>query len=228
MAENEDIKKENQIIDAIKSGNTKMRPHWYFVVRAILMVIALILTLFLVVYTISFIIFALQQNGGIMATSFGLLGWGVFFRAIPWSVLLLSLALILILLVLLRQYSFINHQPSLYILLLLIVVIALSTFFIAASNFHRRIEENDIPVIGEVYQYETSPENYIYQGRIVQLISGGFVLQNAIGQTSTFIVAPSTTLDLSLFTIGTFVKIFGQLDPRASATIDMYGIQSGQ
>lgn len=215
---------ENQIIDAIKKGNAKMRPRWYFVVQGILIVFACLMTFFLLILAISFIVFALQQNGGLLATGFGLTGWAVFFHALPWSVILLSLALVLILLVLLKRYSFIYHQPSLYILLVLIIVIALGSFFIEAINFHHRIEENDIPGIETVYQYETTPQNYIYRGEIVELAPNGFVLENAIGETSTFQVASSAVLNLSLFKIGDFVMVFAE--PYATATFDMYGVQT--
>lgn len=215
---------ENQIIDAIKKGNTKMRPRWYFVLRGILIVLACLMIFFLVILAISFIVFALQQNGGFLATGFGLTGWAIFFHALPWSVILLSLALIIILFILLKRYSFIYHQPSLYILLVLVIVIALGSFFIEAINFHRTIEENNIPGIETVYQYETTPQNYIYRGQIIGLVQNGFILQNAIGETSTFQVASSAVLNLSLFKIGDFVMVFAE--PYATATFDMYGVQS--
>jgi hypothetical protein len=223
MTDNQGSTSENKILDSIKSGGTKMRPRWYFLVQGVLVVIACLFTLFLLIFAVSFIIFALQQNGGFLAAGFGLAGWAVFFHALPWSVLLLSLALVLILLLLLKRYSFIYHQPSLYLLLILVVIIALGSFFIEAINFHSRIENNDIPVVENVYQYETAPENYIYRGEIVALLQNGFILQNAIGETSTFLLPPGVTLNLSLFKVGEFVMIYGQ--PYATATIDIYGAQ---
>jgi hypothetical protein len=225
MNEHKGLKSENQIIDSIKSGDTKMRPHWYFVVRGTLIAFALLVTFFLLILAISFIVFALQQNGGLFAAGFGLLGLGVFFQALPWSIILLSLALVLVLLILLKRYSFIYHQPSLYVLLVLIVIIAVGNFLIEAANFHRRIEQNDIPGIETVYQYETTPENYIYRGTIIQLLPQGFVIQEADGETSTILVAPGATLNLSLFKLGEFVMIFGE-PTMPTATIDMYGVQS--
>jgi hypothetical protein len=226
MSDTQELKnkrKEDQIIKAIKSGDNKMRPHWFFVLQGALVIIAAITTFFLILLAVSFIIFALQQNGGFMAVGFGLMGWGIFFRALPWTVLLLCFALVLILLVLLKRYSFVYHQPSLYLLLILVVVIGLGSFFIEAINLHRRIEENDIPGLQMVYQYETAPENYIYRGRIVAFLPNGFILSNPAGETSTILIATGTTLNLNLFKIGDFVMIFGE--PGATATIDMYGLQ---
>lgn len=215
---------ENQIIAAIKSGNTKMRPRWYFVVRGILIIFAIILTLTLTIFTVSFIVFVLGQNGGFLATHFGLTGWEIFFEALPWSVLLLSLALLLTLLLLLKNYSFIYKQPALYILLVLVVVVSIGSFFIEAINFHTRVEENDIPILENVYQYETTPQNYIYRGTIIELVKNGFVLENIAGQTSTFILPPGVTLNLSLFKLGESVMIFGE--PYNTGTVDMYGVQT--
>ena len=215
---------DNQIIHAIKSREAKMRPRWYFITRGVLIAISLFLILILLLLAVSFIVFVLGQNGGSFATGFGLTGWIIFFRALPWSVLLLSCALILVLLLLLKRYPFIYHQPSLYVLLVLVIVIGLGTFLIEALNIHLRIENNDIPVLENVYQYETTPENYIYRGKVVELIPNGFVLENAIGETSTFRVASSVLLNLGLFKIGDFVMVFGE--SHATASVDMYGIQS--
>lgn len=223
MAENHSSISENKIIEAIKSGNTKMRPRWYFVVQGILIVLAAILTFFLLILAVSFIIFALQENGGFLAAGYGVTGWETFFTALPWSIILLCFALVLILIILLKRYSFIYKRPSLYLILILIIVITLGSFIIEALNFHRRIENNDIPLIESVYQYETAPKNYIYRGKIIQFVESGFVIQNAIGQTSTFLDAPGVNLDLNLFKIGEFVMIFGQR--QSTTTIDMYGVQ---
>lgn len=225
MAENHHHTSENPIIAAIRSGDTKMRPRWYFVIQSILVVIAAVLILVLLILAISFIVFALEQNGGFFAASFGLTGWEILFLALPWSIILLSIALLLILIILLKRYEFIYQQPSLYVLLVLVVVIAIGSFFIEAVNFHTRIEENNIPVLENIYHYETTPQNYIYRGMIVQFLNNGFVLENTAGQTSTFLVPPGVTLNLTLFKLGQYVMVFGE--PGASDTVNMYGIESG-
>lgn len=147
----------NHVFEAIKSRQSKMRPRWYFVVQAGLMILAVVLMFALVLFLVSFIIFALEQNGGLFAIHFGLNGWYSFLNALPWSVLLLSLALILILAVLLKRYAFVYHQPFLYLLLVLIVVISLTSFFLAASSFHRGFLHTNLPLIGSFYSYEMAP-----------------------------------------------------------------------
>ena len=218
---------DNHIFQAIKASNQKMHSKRYFLLQSILVAIAILLTFVLIIIAVSFIIFALEQNGGFLAAGFGLTGWAIFFRALPWSVVLLSLALILVMLLMLKRYPFVYKQPGLYLLLILIIVIALGSFFIEAINLHRRIEENNIPVIGSLYQYETTPANFIYRGKVIQLVQNGFVLQDLYGNTSTFIAASGTTLNVSGLAIGDHVLIFGE--PEASATlptISIYGIEN--
>jgi hypothetical protein len=213
----------SNVFEAIKSGQAKMRPRWYFVAQTGLAIAAVVLMFALLLFFVSFIIFVLQQDGGLFATHFGFMGWYSFFRALPWTILLLSLALILILAVLLKRYAFVYHQPFLYLLLVLIVVISLTSFFLAATSFHRGVLHSNLPLIGDVYHYEMTTPQDVYRGQITSLFSNGFIIENAIGQTSTIIIASDTPLSITNFKIGDTVIIFGRNE--STATIEIFGAQ---
>jgi hypothetical protein len=146
---------------------------------------------------------------------------------LPWSLLLLSLALVLILWILLRRYAVVYHQPFLYALLILIVIISLACFFVSASAIHggifRYASRNRIPVISGVYEFETAPMSGVYRGEVVVLASSSFILGNPFGQTSTVLVMPQASSELAELNPGNYVIIFGH--GVATATIEADGLE---
>ena len=212
----------NEIIDTIKSGKAKMHSRAYFVAQAAVVLLGAILLFLLILFIATFIIFALQENGGFFAANFGPIGWRVFFSSLPWTMLLLSLALVLILWILLRRYSVVYHQPFLYILLLLIVVVSLSCLFISAGAIHggiyRYVSRNPIPMLSGVYEFETAPADDVYRGQVAALSTSSFVLANDFGQTSTVLFMPSGVEP------GDYVIVFGH--GVATATIQASGVET--
>jgi hypothetical protein len=222
---------EEKIIETIKSGKAKMHSRAYFVAQAVFVVLGAVLLFLLILFVATFIIFALQENGGFFAANFGPAGWGVFFASLPWTMLLLSLALVLVLWILLRRYSAVYHQPFLYILFVLIVVVSLLCLFISASSIHggiyRYVSRNPIPLVSGVYEFETAPAGGVYRGQVVTLSTSSFVLENALGQTSTVLVVPaaaSSESELGEIGPGDYVIVFGR--GVATATIQASGVET--
>lgn len=221
------MKSDDIIIEKIKSGDAKMRPRAYFIFQAILVVLAAFLLFLLIIFIATFVIFALEENGGLFAIDFGLAGWGVFFESFPWVLLLLSLALVLALWLLLRRYALVYQQPLLYTLLILVAAISLVCFFIPPPVFHggilQYVSQNPLPVVSGLYAYETAPQRDIYRGEVVLMIANGFVLESALGHTSTVFMAPGQESELSAVGPGEYVLIFGHL--VASSTIEASGLE---
>lgn len=224
---NKNEKDNDSVLAAIKDRDVKMRSHGYFVARAIGAAVAAAAVFILVFFVATFMIFSLQLNGGFYATQFGPSGWLVFLGSLPWSLLLLSIVLILILWILLRRYAFVYHQPFLYVLLLLVVVISLSYFLFSVETFHddiyRYVERNPIPFVSGVYEVETTPMSGVYRGEVVMLATSSFVLENGFGQTSTVLVATAAEPELAAVDSGDFVLIFGS--SPATATIEASGVE---
>ncbi len=219
----------DEIINTIKSRETKMHSRAYFFAQATFVVFGAVFLFLLILFVATFIIFALQENGGFFAANFGPVGWGVFFASLPWTMLLLSLALVLILWILLRRYSLVYHQPFIYVLLALIVIISLSCLFIPASSIHggiyRYLSKNPIPVVSGVYEFETVPAGGVYRGQVVTLSTSSFVLANDFGQTSTVLVMPTAaSLELREINPGDYVIVFGH--GVATATIQASGLET--
>lgn len=221
----------DKIIGTIKNGKAKMHSRAYFVAQAALVVLGAIMLFCLILFIATFIIFALQQNGGFFAANFGPAGWEVFFVSLPWTIFLLSLVLLLILWILLRRYPVVYHQPFLYTLLLLIVVISIVAIFLFPSSIHggifRYASRNQMPVISNVYKFETAPPGGagIYRGLVVARATSSFILENAAGQTSTILVKPGdASSELGAADPGDYVIIFGH--GVATATIQASGVET--
>ncbi len=105
---------DHRVIDVIRAKNMRMRPRSYFVLRAALIIVCATLLFLLLLYVVSFIIFALHQNGVWFAADFGPSGWSLFLATAPWGMLLLSFVLLILLANLLKRYTFIYHQPLFY------------------------------------------------------------------------------------------------------------------
>jgi len=222
------MKDSDKVINLIKNAGTKMRPRRYFVARAMFVILGAVLLFCLILFFVTFIIFALQENGGLFATNFGPVEWGVFLESLPWSLLLLSLALILIMWILLRRYAIVYHQPFLYTLLILVIVISLACFFLSASSIHggifRYASRNQFPMVEGVYEFETTPMNGMYRGQVTLLATSSFIIKNPFGQTSTVFLIPAASSELGQIDPGDYVIVFGR--NVATATIDAAGVET--
>ena len=210
-----------------------MRPRWHFIVRAVLILAAVFIALFLALIVATFILFALQENGGLYAMEFGIRGYETFLGAFPWSMLLLFIALLLALgLFLRRHYAFAYQRSFFSLLLVLIAVIGLAGAIVPVVPFHADIYNfaaNDgIPVIPAFYQYETTPTGRIYRGEVLSFgsTSPSFVLENAFGGTSTVFLVPTASSELQEIGVGEYVLIFGK--PVSTDTIRAAGVEEFQ
>jgi hypothetical protein len=223
--------KSDEVIDTIKSGGAKMHSRAYFTVQAVFAIIGAIVLFFLILFVATFIIFVLQQNGGFFAINFGPAGWGVFLESLPWTIFLLSAALLLILWLLLRRYPVVYHQPVLYTLPIIIIAISLIAVFFFPDSIHggifRYASRNQIPIVAGVYEFETAPPSGagIYRGMVVTRATSSFVLANGMGQTSTVLVIPmDASSELSHADPGDYVIVFGY--GVATATIQASGVET--
>lgn len=220
---------ENAVINTIKSGEVKMHSRSYFIAQTLLAALGAVLVFFFILFISTFIIFALQENGGLFAAGFGPPGWLIFLNSLPWSLLLLSIVLVLLLWLLLRRYAVVYHQPFLYLLLILIVVISLTCFFLSAgainAGIFRYVSRNQIPVVTGVYEFETAPMSGIYRGEVLMLATSSFIIENALQQTSTVLIVPAAaSSELEGLAPGDYVIIFGH--GIATATIQANGIET--
>lgn len=211
----------NRVLEAIKERELRMRPRQYFVLRAILVALGASLLFLLLLYVASFVIYALHMDGLWFAPEYGISGWLLFFSGLPWGLLLLSLAILLLLAVILRNYEFVYHQPLFYPLFAFVVLIAIGGFFLGTTALHpdlSRFAARNAPVLENFYEYETAFPSSVHRGVIVSLGNGTFIIADGFGVTSSIVGGP-----VQGFQVGDVVLVFGMR--RDDGVIKAFGVQ---
>jgi hypothetical protein len=221
---------EQKVLDAIRSGQAKVRPRWYFVLEAALMITGCVIAFVFVLYLASFIIFILRQTGISFAPSFGLAGWYSFFHSLPWILIILLIIFMLILALMVHRYAVVYERPPIYLFVGIVAVVVFGGLLVAATPFHRLLlndsEGGGLPVLGIVYRGYGMQDDLddIHRGVVIATSSEGFILENEHGETSTVVFGSTTPPFPPGVVIGSQVIIFGF---RVSTnTIDGEGIET--
>lgn len=219
----------DNIVRSIRSGEIKMRPRWYFVMRDTLGTMAIVIVLLIAVYLASFIIFVLHQDGAWFVPVFGFSGWYALFNALPWVLITLSGLFVVLLASLATRYQFGYKWPLLYSLLGIVFLILAVSFLFVQTTFSDVLFASSlsrqIPLLGEYYPGVgvLSPNN-VHRGEIAQIMPGGFIVEGIFGGTSTIVIASETDMmPEGGLKIGDIVVIFG--NRSMTGTIEAVGIE---
>lgn len=198
----------SRALSDIESGLVKMRPKWQFIIRSILLVVSLILSLLAILFLASFILFTLRQTGLWFAPGFGISGFGIFFRSLPWVLVLLVVILIFLLEYLVRKYSF-GYGRSLIISLLVILFIAFTGgIILEMTPLHRDLflsaNKNKLPFGGALYQHfgGQDQDRSLIAGNIVLVSSTLYVILTPGDVEVNIFVDTSTIFNPSLLHLG--------------------------
>lgn len=171
-----------RVLDSIKSGDLKMRPKWIFATQTFLGIFAIVIILLTLLYLASFIIFFCKQTGIWVGPRYGVEGWYVFFRSLPWLLIVFLLVFIGLLEFLVRRYSFLYSRPILYSILAILVFIVLGGYIVAiATPFHSRMsmytENHRLSPMGMMYRsYRQERVFGEYIGKIIEINRRSFVI----------------------------------------------------
>ncbi len=218
-------KVEEKIFEAIKSGQAKMRPRWYFILQALLMATTGVVLFLFIIFFVSLVAFALQVSGAWSAPNFGLPGWYLFIQSLPLILILLLVLFTFATTVLARRYPFAYQRPVFYLLLVIGGLALMCGLLAVPMAMHRALLDyaarNHIPFVNGFYEFEGRTPLGIHQGQIVVFLDNGLILRSLSGQTTTVIFTPTTSF--GRFEPGDFIVVFGGSD--ANGTIHAFGIQ---
>ena len=214
QSENKSLRE--NIVSAIKNGRVKMRPRWYFVLKAVLAVLGAATLVLAILYLVSFIIFILHQTGIWFVPIFGFRGIRVFLFSLPWALLALAFVFAAVLEVLVRRYSFAYRRPLLYSIAGIILLVIFGGSIVSMTSFHRglfmRAEENRLPLGGHLYrQFAMKNFRNVHRGVITKVTDDGFIVSNRRLEVLNIIVTPDTRLPMGFgFAEGDAVVVFGE------------------
>jgi len=190
-----------KVINKVKSGQVKMKPKMYFVLKTVLFSLITLFTALFALFLMSFIIFVLKANGVWFLPSFGLKTIGMFFTSLPWILILIAIILIIVLELLVKNFSFAYRRPIFYSVLVIIIFIALGSFTIGRIQIHDNLflkaQEDKLSIAGKFYrEFSKSKSSQMHKGVILDVIDNGFYLKTFDGEILTVITDSNTKLPL--------------------------------
>ncbi len=193
----EQLSLKDQILQQITAGETKMRPHSYFIVRTILLASGTVLLTLTLLYTISLIVFVTELNGSAELPAFGLQGIIPLIFALPWILIGTCLLTLILLELLVHHYAFAYRKPLVYSLIGVFVVAILGSMVVTRFRLHEQLFEfaqaEKLPLAGPFYRdYDRHRVRNIYPGIVASIHDKGFYLVTRQSETFTIIVSDQT------------------------------------
>ncbi len=215
------------VFEAIQSGKLSMRPRWHFVLRTVLLILGIVLVLLTTLSLVSFVIFALRESGLWFVPIFGSRGWLEFFASLPWILIVAAILFIIVLEILVRRFSFGNHQPLLYTALGIILgVVALGVIIAPLHKEFLKDAYGDVglPVVGGLYRsFGASNLSNTHVGVIFETTDDGFILENRNSQKLHVVVSSQTHFPFGTeFSEGDVVVVLGDWDDD---TVQAFGVR---
>ena len=224
----------NAILEKIKSGEVKMRPKAYFIVKVGSLMLVAFLTFVVSVLLISYTLFSLHVGGQIFLLGFGARGFYEFLIVFPWILVLIDLALLLFFDYLMKKFKFGYGSPIVYLFLGSIGLIIIFGVLLNLTSFHRglldRAEHKHLPFMGGFYNdlKQSHKEYGIFQGQIVSLATSSFSFQYIDNDPETDdpivnVYIPAGFNIESILSSGDEVFVAG--DMIGTGTIKSYGVR---
>lgn len=130
-----------KVLEKIRSGKVKMRSRFYFVLKAIILVLAAGITVLMSIFLASFIAFALKMNGP------------VFFLT---ALALAALIFVLLAWLLAEKFSAFYKKPLVFGLALVFILVAISSAAVLKTPFHQKMlelsQQKEVPIISPFYK----------------------------------------------------------------------------
>lgn len=212
---NDNSLKDN-ILKSIEDGKITMKPKWYFVLRAVLLISGIVLAVLALLYLVSFIIFILHQTGSWFVPEFGMNGITEFLVSFPWLIVLVAILFLVLLEILVRRYSFGYQKPLLYTTIGVLVLVTGGGFVVAATPLHRSLfdsaREEHLPLAGGLYkQFGTPHRDNVAIGSITEIEDEtGYMIQDRRDQIFEILFGNDTDFpDGNNFVVGDSIAVFG-------------------
>ncbi len=137
IKDNNKSKIEKGVISKIESGEVKMKSRKYFILKAFMFSLSLLLLGLFLLYIGSLIIFVLRANDIFLFQGMGFKGWRVVFLSFPWYLVLLSFLLIILLQVFGKNFRAVYRRPLLYSFISILLFVIFGSILIEKCSFHQ-------------------------------------------------------------------------------------------
>ncbi len=195
-----------------------MKSKAYFIVRTALFTLSVIALLLFLIYLVSFIVFSLRISGVWFLPTFGFFGIRTLLGSLPWLLILLVAALIVLLELFAGRISLVYKKPVVYSLFAIIAIVVTVGLVVGFSPLHAKLFHSGLPFIGPLYQgYGTADFHNVHNGRISAITANGFTMETPNGNMLTVITNDAMKQGLKE---GDYVLVVGaKTDSTIKATI---------
>ena len=222
----------SEVLARVHNGECKRRSRWYFMLRSGLWIALAVTLAASVALLASFIFFNEYISGENHLLSFGWRGAFVFLSVLPWTLILLEVALLVFFEMVARRFMFGYRTPILYLFAGIVVVGVLSASIINATPIHEMLlekaDKNELPVVGGWYEivHDSHESNGVFRGVIASVASSSFVmahndLDNDEDDGVRLVLLPKGISATSL-SVGEKVIVAGD---ATNTVIDAYGVE---
>jgi len=144
-----------KILKEIGEGRGKITPRYVFLLRKILLFLAIILLSLILFFLISLLVYSIQESQLNLLFGLGLRGLKIFLISLPWILITIIGLLFFTVHKLLREKGSGYHKPVLYTLLIVLIISIGGGFAIAKSPMHQKIAEaaarNNLQKVSNIY-----------------------------------------------------------------------------
>lgn len=189
----------DKVLNKLENSQIKMRPRAYFVLKTILIALAIIVIALFALYLTSFIVFALRASGLWYLPKFGFPGLGPLITLLPWLLIFIAMLLIIVMEALVKYFAFAYRRPILFSMLGIIILVLLGGSIIDRTQFHAKLfqkaQEQRLPIAGELYRsFGASKFRDVHRGAVFEITDKGFLIKTRSGQTLAIVVTSDTRL----------------------------------
>jgi hypothetical protein len=187
-----------KILAKIKSGELKMKPRWFFSVKALLIFLLAVLSFLITIFLVSFIHFTLSATGAWLLFDFGLGGLPMLFFAFPWLIFGVIIVFLIALALIAKRFSFAYRRPAIFGVCLILLLTALGSLFFRTLPFHAQLlkysNKKNPPIIGPFYRhFGKMPCNRAFIGDVSSSTANGFIIASENHNNCAIRTASSTT-----------------------------------
>lgn len=219
-----------KILESVQKNNLKMIPKWKFLLYSSLGVIGLAFTFMLMVFVFSLILFLLSRYGFMYLPLFNFMASIHALAAIPLVLLVCTIALLILIEVISRHYSFSFRRPLAVTLLFSTSCATIISFIVSETPMHEYIrdymEDHNIKVVSRIYErpmpFRGNGMQDVLRGEVVEVYATGTKIRLFNGMLVT--VYASTTLEKKLLMpeVGDDIVAFGKV---YNGTFELVGIR---
>ena len=199
-----------------------------FILKTAFFILGTILFFAFAAFVFSFVMFKIRATGLWYAPGFGARGMGLFFARFPWHWLIFALAVVVILEILARKFSFVYRRPLVYSVLGILLFVSIIGLVVSHTVIHpqlfRGAAEGRIPIIGSFYReraLQALPNVHI--GEVSAVGEQGLTISNEKGEIFEVLVSPQTILPKNQeIEEGDLIMIMGD---KKDSSVNAFGVR---